>query len=236
MNALKVILQRYAWRQPWFFLGCLTLALGIGTITVKHLGTWQSSPITATNVPIDSRPLQDRRDDSNTPHTASRDRQNANTSHDTSHNGQDTRNDLNAPDTTSRDRPFSNEAVVLADSMHATSSTTQTTAFTHAGESPREVPHPLTPGHERLFAINRVAQQARQAIDLRDVPRLRGLLAQYATLDPKDALRQRLGFERIADCLESPGAASRQAALSFWQKETASPVRRLVRRRCLESP
>lgn len=232
MNALKVILQRQARRQPWFFLGCLALALGIGTITVKHLQPWPSSPTTATNVPIDSRPLQNPLDDSNAPHAAARDRQTPNMLHD----GQSPRDHFNAPHTTSRDAPFNTETAVLADGMHSTSSTTQTTAFTHAGESQREVPHPLTPEHERLFAINRVVQQARQAVDLRDVRRLRGLLAQYTTLDPKDALRQRLGFERIADCLESPGAASRQAALTFWQKETASPVRRLVRRRCLESP
>lgn len=116
----------------------------------------------------------------------------------------------------------------------ATYSAAQTMAVIQSGDSPLEVPHPLTPEHERIFTINRVLQQLRQAVDSRDVPRLRALLAQHTQLDPTDPFRQRLGYERIADCLESPGAASHQAALDFWRTETASPVRRLVRRRCLE--
>lgn len=123
---------------------------------------------------------------------------------------------------------------VASDNIAPTSFAGQTTSITQPSASTREVPHPITPGHERIFAINRVLQQLKQAVDSHDVPRVRALLAEHTKLEPMDPLRQRLGYERIADCLESPGNASRQAALHFWQTETASPVRRLVRQRCLE--
>lgn len=126
------------------------------------------------------------------------------------------------------------EAPVFANDISSMSLPKQTTVNTSPNDTPINVPHPITPEHERLFAVNRLVHQARQAVDSRDVPQLRMVLAQLGELEPTDPFRHRQGYERIADCLENPGAASRAAAQNFVQTETASPVRRLVRRRCLE--
>lgn len=199
--------RRFASLRRWFVPLCSIVTLGLGGVFVLgNRDTEQPSPATTPASPVDTDGVLKTANGSNTDHGAS------------------PPSDL---------RP---QIDVLIDGVPSRSSTTQPIAFTQEGESPRDVPHPITPEHERLFAINRVLLQAKQAVDFHDVPRLRTLLVEHATLDPTDPLRHRLGYERIADCLESPGSASRQAALSFWQKETASPVRRLVRRKCLKSP
>ena len=197
-------LRRFAPLRRWFFPVCSAVTLGLGGVFVlDNLDTRQPSPAATTASPQDKDRVLK------------------------------TANELNTDPGASPPNDSRSEIAVMLDNVPSQSSTTQPIAFTQAGESPREVPHPITPDHERLFALNRVLQQAKQAVDFHDVRRLRTLLTEHAALDPTDPLRQRLGYERIADCLESPGRASHQAALSFWQKETASPVRRLVRRTCL---
>lgn len=96
-------------------------------------------------------------------------------------------------------------------------------------------PHPITPEHERIFAENRSIQALNDSMALRDVSRMRVLLAEYRMLDPEDVEAAQAGYAVVADCIESPGAASLRAASHFYDTQRHSPLRRFVRRICFEN-
>ena len=100
---------------------------------------------------------------------------------------------------------------------------------------PGMLPHPLTPEHGRIFAENRTIQALNDAMALRNVEKMRELLAKYRTLDPKDVEATQAGYGIIADCIESPGDAALEAASRFYDTERHSPLRRFVRRICFEN-
>lgn len=98
-------------------------------------------------------------------------------------------------------------------------------------ESPR--PHPLTPAHERIFRENHFIGALNGAMDARDAAALRRLLAEYRASYPEDSLGLQAGYELIADCLDHPRAETESAARRYYETETASTLRRYVRRHCL---
>ena len=70
-------------------------------------------------------------------------------------------------------------------------------------------------------------------MDMKDAAGLRRTLAQYREEYPEDSLALQTGYALIADCLDHPGAATEAAARHYYETETASTLRRHVRRHCL---
>jgi len=97
-------------------------------------------------------------------------------------------------------------------------------------------PHPITPQHERIYRENQLTFSLDGAVDVEDVAGIRRLLAIYRQEFPEDSLVLQQGYEIIANCLERPGATTRDAAQQFYDIELASALRRHVRRHCLEKP
>jgi hypothetical protein len=95
-------------------------------------------------------------------------------------------------------------------------------------------PHPITSEHVRIQRELQLIQQLNDALDLRDAPQLRALIAQYAQSVPGDPNALAAGYERIADCLEHPGAQTRDRAREYYARERASTLRRYVRRVCFD--
>jgi hypothetical protein len=96
-------------------------------------------------------------------------------------------------------------------------------------------PHPITPQHERIFRENQLIGQLNGAMDVKDAKGMRRLLAEYREEYPEDEHVMQRGYELIADCLESPGEATRAVAKKYYDTELASGLRRYIRRHCLEN-
>jgi hypothetical protein len=95
-------------------------------------------------------------------------------------------------------------------------------------------PHPITEQHKRLYTENRMIAELNGAVDVRDGPGLRKLLAEYRAQYPEDDHDVQEGYEAIANCLEHPGEESRAAARRFGEEHRGSTTRRFVNRICLE--
>jgi len=95
-------------------------------------------------------------------------------------------------------------------------------------------PHPITPRHVRIFEENALLFQLNEAMDGREVTRLRGLLTQYRLQYPEDPHDMQAGYSIIADCIEHPNDDTRAAAQRYYDTETASTLRRFVMRHCLD--
>jgi len=95
-------------------------------------------------------------------------------------------------------------------------------------------PHPLTPAHARIYRENRLIGALNGALDVRDAAGMRRLLASYRAEYPEDPNALFEGYAIIADCLEHPGDVSAGAARRYYARETASTLRRYVRRICWE--
>jgi hypothetical protein len=97
-------------------------------------------------------------------------------------------------------------------------------------------PHPITPQHERIYRENELTFSLDGAVDVEDASGIRRLLAGYRREFHEDSLVLQQGYEIIADCLEKPGPVTRAVAQRFYDTEIASPIRRHLRRHCLERP
>jgi hypothetical protein len=95
-------------------------------------------------------------------------------------------------------------------------------------------PHPITPKHQRIFRENGLLYQLNEAMDGKEVTRLRALLAQYREEYPEDPHEMQSGYALIADCLERPSDETRAAAQRYYDEEIASTLRRFVMRHCLD--
>lgn len=107
-------------------------------------------------------------------------------------------------------------------------------APSHESDGPMH-PHPITPQHERIFRENNLVGDLNGAMDVKDVAGLRRLLKEYREDYPEDAHLLQDGYEIIANCLESPGPATRAVAQRYYDTELASGLRRYIRRHCLEA-
>ena len=96
-------------------------------------------------------------------------------------------------------------------------------------------PHGFTPAHERIYRENNLVGQLDGAMDVKDVQGMRRLLAEYRAEYPEDSHEMQTGYQLIADCLEFPDdPVKRAAAREYYDTETASGLRRYIRRHCLE--
>jgi hypothetical protein len=96
-------------------------------------------------------------------------------------------------------------------------------------------PHPITDQHKRIFRENAYLYQLNEAMDGKEVPRLRRLLEQYRDDFPDDPHDMQRGYQLIADCQEfANDPAIRQRAETYFATEISSTLRRFVRRHCLQ--
>jgi hypothetical protein len=95
-------------------------------------------------------------------------------------------------------------------------------------------PHPITPQHQRIYAENRMIGDLNGAMDVKDVPAMRRLLAQYRREYPEDNEMLQDGYAVIADCFEHPGAQARAAAERWVETHNGSTLKRFVNRHCIE--
>jgi hypothetical protein len=94
-------------------------------------------------------------------------------------------------------------------------------------------PHPITPGHERIFRENALIWALNGAMDGKDAAGMRKLLDQYKAEYPDDPNQLREGYDVIALCIEQPGPASAAAGQCYYDRERGSILRRFVGRHCL---
>jgi hypothetical protein len=95
-------------------------------------------------------------------------------------------------------------------------------------------PHPITAAHHRIYRENNLLHALNGALDVKDAAGMRRLLERYREDYPEDASQLQEGYALIADCLEQPDAATVERAQAYYASETASTLRRYVRRHCLE--
>jgi hypothetical protein len=101
-----------------------------------------------------------------------------------------------------------------------------------ADADPHPHPHPITPAHQRIFRENNLIGALNGAMDVSDAVGMRGLLDQYRSEFPEDPNSLQQGYQIIADCLQYPGAASKAAGQSYYDRERGSILRRFVARHC----
>jgi hypothetical protein len=95
-------------------------------------------------------------------------------------------------------------------------------------------PHPITAAHRRIYRENDLLHALNGALDAKDAAGMRRLLERYREDYPEDANELQEGYALIADCLEQPDPATVERAQAYYASETASTLRRYVRRHCLE--
>jgi hypothetical protein len=97
-------------------------------------------------------------------------------------------------------------------------------------------PHRITEARRRQFAEIRVAAAIDDAMDAKDVPAMKQLLAQYRRDFPEDLGELQSGYAIVIDCLEHPGRESRAAAERWIDSHNGSTIKRAVLRHCVEPP
>ncbi len=132
-----------------------------------------------------------------------------------------------------REEPPTTSAVLMGHAPAGAAPRPATPDPEPAANDDRGHPHPITPAHGRIFRENNFVGGLNGAMDVKDAAGMRRLLARYRAEYPEDSLALQAGYELIADCLEHPGAESEAAARRYYETETASALRRYVRRHCL---
>lgn len=94
-------------------------------------------------------------------------------------------------------------------------------------------PHPVTAERERMQHELQLIGALNDALDVGDADRMRMLVDIYREYHPEDPNQLQRGYELLSDCLESVEHA-RPAARAYYDEARASPLRRFVRRLCLE--
>lgn len=98
-------------------------------------------------------------------------------------------------------------------------------------------PHPPSKHAERDARQHELFAALSLALEKLDFPRARRLLAEHSRAFPEGGWQdQRRGFELVLGCLEHPEERGRLTsdAESYLNEERISPLRRAVRRVCLE--
>jgi hypothetical protein len=100
---------------------------------------------------------------------------------------------------------------------------------------PGAKPHPITPDHIRNQNEISLFKAASDAVAARDVSEIRRIVREHRASYPDQNQDMADGYEILADCIESPGAASTARAKRFFEEETYSMMRRPILRTCLEA-
>ena len=105
-----------------------------------------------------------------------------------------------------------------------------------AGFDPLRHAHPITVEHLRLYREDELLGGAWQALRRHDFPAARQLVAVHQAEYPDSKSHMDEGLLLLADCMQSPSAANKARAQAFYDSKTYSPMRRRLRRSCLELP
>jgi len=105
-----------------------------------------------------------------------------------------------------------------------------------ASFDPSRHAHPITAEHLRLYREDDLQGAAWQALRKRDFQAARQLVATHQAeyRDSKAHIDE--GLLLLADCMQSPSAENKARARAFYDEKTYSPMRRRLRRGCLELP
>ncbi|HEY6081062.1 MAG TPA: hypothetical protein VIW29_19740 [Polyangiaceae bacterium] len=96
--------------------------------------------------------------------------------------------------------------------------------------------HPITAEHLRLYREDDLLGGAWQALRRRDFQTARQLVAAHQAEYPDSKAHMDEGLLLLADCMQSPSAEHKARAQAFYDSKTYSPLRRRLRRSCLELP
>jgi hypothetical protein len=104
----------------------------------------------------------------------------------------------------------------------------------NASVDPNPHPHPLSADHQRLYRDVDLLHAADEAIAQQRYAEARRLLAQHHAELPGMSAIEEEGLLLLADCAEQRNAQNVARVEDFYQRNTASTVRRRLRRGCLE--
>ena len=97
-------------------------------------------------------------------------------------------------------------------------------------------PHPITSDHARLYRDVDLLHAADEAIKDGAFESARDLLAQHHRELRGMSSVEEEGLLLLADCAEEPSESNLARVRSFYDEHSESPVRRRLRRGCLELP
>ncbi len=97
-------------------------------------------------------------------------------------------------------------------------------------------PHPVSEERLRMAKHHAWFEAMIQSLKQENYGLARSLLREHESeFDSEDGLEaDRRGFERLLDCLDAPSESAREKAAEFIKQERLTPLRRSVRRVCLE--
>jgi hypothetical protein len=104
-----------------------------------------------------------------------------------------------------------------------------------AAYDPTRHAHPITAEHLRLYREDELLNGAWRSLRRRDFARARELVQTHQNEYPASKAHMDEGLLLLADCIEHPGAETRAKAQAFYDTKTFSPMRRRLRRLCLEA-
>lgn len=140
-----------------------------------------------------------------------------------------------------RGQPAAEPAASRADSapprmtavQHASVQGASALANTAAAAHDRH-PHPITAEHRKLYRDADLIDGAASLLRKNAVAEARALLARHRSEYGQRVGSDNEGLVLLADCIERNDAASVERARRFYDRNTASMVRRQIRKQCLE--
>jgi hypothetical protein len=103
-----------------------------------------------------------------------------------------------------------------------------------AGFDPTQHVHPITAEHLRMYREDDLLDGAWHALRQRDFQAARQLVGTHQAEYPDSKAHMDEGLLLLADCMENPSPESKARAQAFYDSKTYSPMRRRLRRFCLE--
>jgi hypothetical protein len=95
--------------------------------------------------------------------------------------------------------------------------------------------HPITPEHLRMYREDELLNGAWRSLRKRDFALARKLVATHQSEYPDSKAHMDEGLLLLADCMQYPSAETTAKAQAFYDTKTFSPMRRRLRRLCLEA-
>lgn len=105
-----------------------------------------------------------------------------------------------------------------------------------AAYDPTRHAHPITAEHLRMYREDELLNGAWRSLRKREFARARELVQTHQNEYPASKEHMDEGLLLLADCMEHPSAETRAKAQAFYDTKTFSPMRRRLRRHCLEAP
>ena len=104
-----------------------------------------------------------------------------------------------------------------------------------AAYDPHRHAHPITEEHLRMYREDDLLDGAWHALRKRDFVEARNLVSTHQFEYPDSRAHMDEGLLLLADCMQHPGPETKARAQVFYDTKTFSPMRRRLRRLCLEA-